>query len=357
MDEAGADDSDLGPETPAETRARDEHGRFVSKEAMPGEQSQDPAREQVAPPDATQHPAPPGSSSDAPQHWSAEDRATFAKLPQEGRDFLLRRHGEMERDYQGKVQASASAVNFVQTLAPVFNDPAIRRSLAEVGAQPHDAIEQWAAFHKRAMDPNPQVRAALLQELAGKMQIDPAAAFGPANQPPVNLPPEVQQNPAFRYLTDQISNAVNENKALRGQLENFVSTGERQRQEYVLQTTRQSIDQFADEADVKGQRLRPYFDKVLPEMMTLVHSNPNIDMKYAYDTACFMNPEVRQILMSAGQRSQQQQQDLTRARNAARSNVRGMTTPVSRPKPTDDGKPRGMRAALEDAADEVGFEG
>jgi len=355
VDEAGPDEGGEEPDSTGNKRAHDERGRFVSTKAIPGEQSQDPAREQVAPPDQAQRPAPPGSSSEAPQHWSAEDRATFARLPQEGRDFLLRRHGEMERDYQGKVQASASAVNFVQAVAPVFNDPVVARSLKDVGADPVHAINEWAAFHKRAMDPDPAVRLDLLKDLAQRMQVDPAAAFGP-QQPAGNLPPEVQQNPAFRYLTDQISSAVNENKALRSQLENFVSQGERQRQDDVLRIARQSIDQFADETDAQGNRLRPHFDAVGDELALLLQANPHIDLKQAYEKACYMNDKVRQLMLNAGQRTQQQQAGLDRARNAARSNVRGMTTPVSRPKP-DAGAATSLRAALEDAADEVGFEG
>lgn len=357
IDDAGADDGD-DFETPADTRARDASGRFVSREAIPGEQSQDPAPDdEVAPPAQQPIQPPQGVSNEPPVHWSAEDKATFARMPQEGRDFLLRRHGEMERDYQGKVQASASAVNFVQAMAPVFTDPIIDRSLREAGVNPLQAVEQWGAFHKRAMDPNPQVRVDLLKELATKMAVDPAAAFGPQiNQPPGNLPPEVQQNPVFRYLTDQISSVVSANTSLRGELESIRSTGERQRQDEMLRLSRQSVDQFADEVDAQGRLLRPHFNTVIPELMTLMNANPNADMRQAYETACYMNPSVRQILLSAGQQTQQQQDNLRRAQNAARSNVRGMTVPVSKPAPPDDGKPKGLRATIMEAADEIGYE-
>lgn len=357
IDEAGPEEDD-GPE-PEDTGpyARDEHGRFVSKETSPGEQTEVPAPEEAPPAQQPTQP-PPGSSSEAPQHWSAEDKATFARLPQEGRDFLLRRHGEMERDYQGKVQASASAVNFVQSLNPIFADPLIQKSLADVGAHPVHAIEQWAGFHRRAIDPNPQVRATLWRELGQKMELDPAAVFGPQTvSPPGNLPPEVQQNPVFRYLTDQISSAVNANQALRADLQTMVSQGERQRQDDMLHNIRQSIDQFADETDAQGRPLRPHFDKVGNELAILIHHDPNIDMRYAYDMACRMNPEVWQLMQNAGQANQQQQASLQRAQAAARSNVRGRTTPVSRPDPDDDGRPRGLMHALAAAAEEVGYEG
>jgi hypothetical protein len=355
--DTGADDQQ--PEPPLDGRARDEHGRFVSKEAIPGEQTQVPAPD-TAPPQAQQPiQPPPGSSNEPPAHWSPEDKAMFARQTPEARDFLLRRHGDMERDYQGKVQASASAVNFVSALGPIFSDPVIHKSLEDVGANPYHAISEWASFHKRAMSDNMNERIALLHDLAVRMKIpDPAAAFGQQSvtPPPGNLPPEVQQNPVFRYLADQLSTARNDFEALRNELQGYKSEGERQRQDEVLRLSRQSIDQFADATDAQGNRLRPDFDAVLPELMKLVRADPEIDLVQAYETARWMNVEVRKTMLAAQQRNQQQDGNLQRARDAVRSNVRGNTVPVVRPKP-DEGQPRGLRAAIEESAEEVGFEG
>ena len=77
-------------------------------------------RPSAADPDPAAAQAP--RSNQAPEHWSAEDKATFAKLPQEGQAFLLKRHGEMEAEFTRKSQASAGAVQFTQSLAPVFTD-------------------------------------------------------------------------------------------------------------------------------------------------------------------------------------------------------------------------------------------
>jgi hypothetical protein len=359
--EIGADDADIGDDQlepgAQDDRPRDEHGRFVSKEPTPGEQTTVPAPDTQAPPAQPPTQPPPGSSSEPPQHWSAEDKATFAKLPQEGRDFLLRRHGEMERDYQGKVQASASAVSFVSALGPIFSDPVIVKSLNEVGSNPYYAIQEWASFHKRAMSPDMAERIGLLKDLAERMKItDPAAALGQPVTPPPGLPPEVQQNPVFRYLADQLSTAQSNVEALRGELQGYKTDGERQRQEEVLKLSRQSIDQFADETDAQGRRLRPDFDAVLPEIMVQVRANPEIDIRAAYETARWMNAETRKTMLAQSQREQASGGNLQRAQNAVRSNVRGNTVPVTKPNP-NDGKPRGLRAAIEDSAEEVGFEG
>ena len=90
------------------------------------------------------HPAPEGVAAKPPQHWPAEDRQTFAKLPPEGQEFLLRRHSEMEGDYQrqGAGHRDSSAVH--QRARPVFQDPVIAGSLQQQGLSPYDAIIQWA---------------------------------------------------------------------------------------------------------------------------------------------------------------------------------------------------------------------
>ena len=105
-DDGGSDDDGLIVDDSG--RTRDKRGRWASKDAQPGEAdgSPSPDDESTAPPAAPADPAPQGSSNQPPQHWSAQDRELFSKLPPDGQEFLVRRHTEMERDYQGRVQAA-----------------------------------------------------------------------------------------------------------------------------------------------------------------------------------------------------------------------------------------------------------
>src|SRR5262245_36020381 len=131
---------------------RDSLGRFVSKETQPGEAEAEtpPSPESPTPQPPQVHPAPEGSSSEPPANWSAEDRQNFLKLPPEGKAFLLKRHSEMEGDYQRRVQATAQADSFVRSLAPIFSDQVIAGSLQQAGWGASDAIREWAALHRRA---------------------------------------------------------------------------------------------------------------------------------------------------------------------------------------------------------------
>lgn len=258
----------------------------------------------------------------------------------------MRRHTEMERAYQSKTQAAATAVQFTQSLAPIFTDPVIAGSLQQAGISPHDAIGQWASFHRRAMDPNPQVRQQLLGEMAQRMGLHPAAT-GQMSQPAIEgLSEEDLKDPAIRFFADYIGKTLNDVQALRGELNQMHRSAAERQQAEVMKVTRRGIDSFADEKDEKGQPKRPHFDAVLPTIIELYRANPERDLQQAYEMAIWSNPQIRSQLL-------QQQQANERARLAVRSNVRGITSPVS--KPAGDGKPRGLRATIEAAADDAGL--
>ncbi len=340
---------------------RDARGRFAPAdqgakpgEAAPQDDGTQPRDDKISAPQQPPppHPAPQGSSSEAPANWSAEDRQTFAKLPPEGQQFLLRRHSEMEGDYQRRVQANATAAQFTQALAPVFQDPVIAGSLQQAGASPYDAIQQWAAFHRRAMDPNPEVRRGLLSELGQRMGLNPAAAApqsGPGQLSEADL-----QDPAIKYFADHLGKTFQDVQALRGELHQMRQQEAERANAEVAKVTRWQIDQFADEKDERGQLKHPHFDAVLAHMIELYQANPQRDLQQAYDMAIWAVPEIRASLLAAEQQKVQQQAGNERARQAVRSNVRGITSPVS--KPAGEGnKPGGLRAALEATADEIGL--
>jgi hypothetical protein len=356
--ETGGDEQQ--PEAGQQGRNRDSLGRFAPTdqaakpgEAAPPEDGTQPRDKNSAPEQEPPHPAPPGSSSEAPANWSAEDRQTFAKLPEEAKTFLLRRHSEMEGDYQRRVQANATAAQFTQALAPVFQDPVIAGSLQQANASPYDAIRQWASFHRRAMDPDPQVRLQLFRELGQRMGLDPAAVG--MSQPGLTgqLSEADLKDPAIRYFADHLGKTFNDVQALRGELHQMRQQEAQRANAEVMKVTRWGIDQFADEKDAQGNLKHPHFDAVLPHLIELYRANPERSLQEAYDMAVWAVPSIRSQLIAAERSSVQQKQANDRAKQAVRSNARGMTSPVARP--AGEGKVSGLRATLEASADEAGF--
>ena len=341
-----------------EGRARDNYGRFVAKDRVePGEAEpkapspEKPIREtQSRPPE----PAPEGSSTQVPEHWSADFKADFSKLPPEGQAIFLKRYGEMEADYTRKSQASAGAVQFTQALAPVFNDPVVAQSLQREGFTAVDAIQQWGAFHKQAMSPDVRDRINLLVDLSQRMGLDPARLFATPSPPSIpGLTPQDQNDPAIRYFADHLGRTTSDLQALRAELQQMRQAEAQQREAESVQATRWGIDQFADERDASGKPLRPFFNDVIEDIIELFKANPERDLQDAYDRSVWANPQIRQRMLDMQRQQQQANSSVDRARAAARSNTRGITSPVAKPNAKSGNG--SLRDLLEQTADEVGF--
>jgi hypothetical protein len=370
--ETGAEEAEAsegpGPESTEEPlasgeRPRDKQGRWVSKsEAPQGEAVEplDPAPRRRLDAQQTADPAaaPPASSNQAPEHWSAEDKATFGKLPQEGQQFLLRRHGEMEAEFTRKSQASAGAVQFTQAVAPVFNDQRIAQALRQTGQNPVQAVHEWANYYRLGTSENQQDKFHLLVELTQKMGLDPARIFSALNQSPP-IPAGLQEadlkDPAIKVFADHIGRTQSEIQALKGEFQRMHQAAQQQREEMGLRSARSNIDGFADEKSKDGRPLRPHFDAVLPLIIDLFKANPQRDLHEAYETACWGHPEIRKQLLAAEAHRQQSQADVQKARIAQRGNARGLTAPVSRPNGADGPTKGSLRDAIERSADDIGF--
>ena len=346
---------------------RDKSGRWVPKsERQPGEAIEplDPAPKRPVLDDQRPPPTDPAAatqarSNQAPEHWSAEDKATFAKLPQEGQAFLLKRHGDMEAEFTRKSQASAGAVQFAQALAPVFNDPQIARSLQAAGVHPVQAIQEWANWHRMGSSENQQDKFTLLVNLTQRMGLDPARIFLALNQsPPPNalgLSDDDLKDPAVKFFADQFGKTTSKISALEGQLQQRERAEQQAREQQGLRYARTNVDHFADEKSSDGRPLRPHFDAVLPRIIDMFKVDPNRDMAEAYEAACWADPDVRKQLLAAEHYRNQSQNDIARARIAQRGNTRGITTPVARPNGADGPSKGGIRDAIERSADEVGY--
>jgi hypothetical protein len=371
--EAGADEASEAqqPEEPPEEplasddRPRDKSGRWVAKStAQPGEAiARSPAVDPAPKPEATEtrapepDPAAQARSNQVPEHWSAEDKATFARLPQEGQAFLLKRHGEMEAEFTRRSQANAGAVQFTQSLAPVFNDRRIQSSLQQMGLNPTQAIQEWASLHLRAMSPDQRDRFGVLVDMTERMGLDPARIFSALSKSPLpeGLAEAELKDPAVKFFADRLGQTTGELNALRSEIQQRWAAENQARAEAGQQHARANIDQFADEKGPDGKPLRPHFDTVLPILLDLYKANPQRSLAETYDAACWSHPEVRKQLLATEQLRQQSRHDVEKAKLAQRSNARGLTSPAVKP-PSLNGPSRGtMRDTIEQSAEEIGY--
>jgi hypothetical protein len=344
------------PDATGQARPRDAQGRFAPKDdAKAGEAAgEEPTQPQKEGQKTEPRPAPDqGSSSEAPAHWSAADRETFARQTPEGQQFLLRRHSEMESDYQRRVQANARAVEFTNAAAPVFRDPDIAKAMRDAGIGPAQALDIWGGMHKRLLSPDINERVKCIFEIAARSNIDPAVFTTGRPGPQAPLSQEELKDPAIKFFADHIGRTSMEVQGLRAQLQQMQQASQQQANAEALKVTRWGIDNFADEKGPDGKLLRPDFNEVIDQIVELFRINPNRDIKEAYETARYMNAQTRQRLIQAERSRVEQGHANGRAAQAVRSNVRGLTSPVS--KPASDGKPKSLRETIEEAADAIGF--
>jgi hypothetical protein len=273
----------------------------------------------------------------------------FRRIDPEAQEFVLERVRETERFVQEKVQAAATAIQFTNALGPTFQDPVIAGALQQAGITPYDAIQQWAAFHKWYM----QDPAALIEELKRHAGMNSAANGQTKN--PLGLSDDVLADPAVKTFADYIGATQQEMQALRGTLNQIIQSGVNQQNAQALAQSRWIIDQFAEAKDQQGNPLHPFLEhpQVMQELVDKFRMDPDRDLQTEYDKAVWGVPELRKLMLDAERNSVQQKQSNERARMAVKGNVRGITSPVTKPPPEQGSL--GLRGTIEAAADEVGF--
>ena len=209
----------------------------------------------------------------------------------------------MEAEFTRKSQASAGAVQFTQSLAPVFNDRRIQNSLQQMGLNPTQAVQEWATFHIRAMSPDQKDKFQVLVDLTERMGLDPARIFSALNKPqlPEGLSEAELKDPAVKFFADRLGQTTGELNALRSEVQQRWAQENQARAQAGEAHAKANIDQFADEVGPDGKPLRPHFNTVLPIMLDLYKANPQRNMAETYDAACWAYPEVRKQLLAAEQ--------------------------------------------------------
>ncbi len=256
----------------AEARIRDEKGRFAAKPDEPAK----PAVEAAAKP-VTEKPAEePGKEAEAatkapvgpPPGWSVAAKAEFDALPEAVRAAVAKREEEIDRgfaklkDYKAiETQHSSQAQQYGVSLPEFINRLAAAEKFFQT--QPLDAMKWMAQTYN--ID---------LSQLAGT----PAVPAVPAQVPgaaPTQVP--ATNDAVVQPLLQEI-NALKQ--IVYGDKRNQINT---------------QVETFF--ADPKNK----YSENVADQMVVLINeakrAGQPVDLPSIYETACFMNPEVRAALI------------------------------------------------------------
>jgi hypothetical protein len=197
------------------------------------------------------------------------------------------------------------------------------------------------------MSPDINERMGLLQDLAQRMGLDPAASV-PSAPPPAGLTPQHLADPAVKYMADQLGTALKKVSSLEQYFNDFRTSG-----------ARRDIDGVADERDASGNLVRPDFNQYIPAIAAIIQVDPRKTIAQAYEDARWQDPQARARIVEAERHAERdklaKEQALAKAQAASRGNLRGRTSPVSPPDKRQDGRPQSLRETIESSAEEIGF--
>lgn len=96
-----------------------------------------------------------------------------------------------------------------------------------------------------------------------------------------------------------------EEKILKGQktLENKIKDLEQRELTRQQEIAYREIDNLKNEKDDRGNLKRPYFDKVLPEMVELSKVNPKLSYHQLYEKAIWINDDIRNQIIESEKQS------------------------------------------------------
>ncbi|MVB00057.1 hypothetical protein GN330_22660 [Nitratireductor sp. CAU 1489] len=258
----------LGADTAEQdARGRDEKGRFKAKEgdSDPAAEVQDSGEQEAA--QTADENAASDKYAGPPPGWSVASKAAFDELPESVRLDIAKREREIDQGF-AKLKEYKPLERFVETAKQHGMEPAeffesYRRAEEYLQRDPQNAI-LW---------------------LCQNYGVDPSQIGGQkANEQTADAQ---QADPAMQPLLQEI-NSLKQQLARVNTLEQTVY-GEKQAQ------ATSKVEAFF--SDPKNK----FAENVAPQMLGLIQqanaSGQPVDLNQIYETACYMNPEVRDALI------------------------------------------------------------
>lgn len=292
-------------EKASDGRERGPDGKFVAKAPETVQNTIDQPSEAVADPAAK-------LAIRAPASWSPAAKATFDKLPPEVQQAVAKREQEIDHGLRRKSEEVKRYEPLEQLIAP-------RRAVwAAQGMDEASAIKTLLAAQD-LLERDPKQGLEFLARSYG-VNLNTAQPQGQ----PYQAQPARDSHPEIAALKQQLQ--VLQSQVQTAQTAPIVS----------------QIDAFQnDPANL-------YFENVRDDMAVLLHNGKALDLKEAYEMACWMRPDIRPFLQTAQAPANPVQDKAAQARRAAVS-VTGSPGQTRVPKSNgsieDD-----IRAAFEEVA-------
>lgn len=294
-----------GPRAPEYSKQRDATGRFLPA-------GKDPAT--IATPAVTPAPATAaapeptgvGKTYAPPPGWTATAKAEFGKLPPVVQEAVAKREEEINNGFK-KLQTYKGLDEYIDTAT-------------RAGTTVPEALDRY--MESEALLERDPVRGLLW--LCQTYNVDPRQLIQGGQ--PQQQQPNNQQNPYLpqqpyemqRYI-QPVANEVNQLKQMLAQ----------ERQNKIAD----DINTFA--SDPKNQ----YFENVADQMAMIISAGSSAPLSEIYEQACYMNPEVRGLLIREQQAKAQADQVAKAKQVAAQARQAGNSVTGGTGSPAPSGSP------------------
>jgi hypothetical protein len=302
----------------AEQRARDEKGRFAPKATKEDEEPQPETTEEPAQPDATKYVGPPPG-------WSVASKAAFDELPDAVKADIAKREREIDQGF--------AKLKEFKGLEPYVD-----------AARQHNITlpELMGRYQKAEQFLQRDPTNAILW-MCQNYGVDPRQLAGPQGQ---LAGQQAQAQEQQKILNPDIQPLLQEINNLKQQLGRVDAIEQSLHSEKFNQVS-QSVESFF--ADPKNK----YSENVADQMVVLINqakaSGQPVDLASIYETACYMNPEVRTALINEQTKARQAEQAAKARQTATQARAAGasITGGPSATPPTAEPDSDNLRALLE----------
>jgi hypothetical protein len=212
---------------------------------------------------------------EAPTHWASEDREVFKSLDSKGRDFLLRRHKQMEADHTKKLQAHAETLKIAERYQKVLAPH--QDYVKQLGIDPDEAYSKLVGVEKILRTGTAAEKKDIFQKLATQ--------YGVQFQ-------HDDTQPEIDHKTQLIFQKLEQTEKSLLQL--------KQEREYEVQRGLQShINEFTSRVDEKGLPKYPHFEILKVRMGKFLEDGEALSLEEAYEQAIMLNKDLREGYLSS----------------------------------------------------------
>lgn len=316
--ESGQGDPPTETQAQAEQRARDERGRFATKNSAP-EASATGATEGAATAVSAEAkgPAPAVQQPEPHARWDDTRKATFAALPIEAKQFALDVHREQEAQFTRKAQELSdyrrSADPLLTAVQPF--QQYLESVSTQIGVPPPALIGELLKTEYTLRNGNAQQKVQALGQIIQSYGIDLAAFVGGGSHASGQQPGAIPHDPAIINLRQQ-------NAELSQRLEAINTHIVRQQQEAKAAQDREvhsTIESFATAKTEDGKPRYPHFARVRGVMSEFLAKGEASTMEQAYERAIAPINEAVAAELASRQKAAdaERQAGIEKARKAA----------------------------------------